>query len=175
MSDKRIEELHTTIIQQVHRRLVEESIARLRKCLGELTDEEIWTKPNKSSNSVGNLTLHLCGNARQWLISGLGGVFDDRNRQAEFDEQGPKPSTELFELIDDLESEIETVLGNLKSDIHTKKVKVQGFDENGFAVLMHVVEHFSYHVGQISYYVKLRKDIDLNYYGGQALGITSND
>ena len=45
-----------------------------------------------------------------------------------------------------------------------KKYPVQVFEESGISILVHVVEHFSYHVGQITYYVKWRKNIDTNYY-----------
>jgi len=41
------------------------------------------------------------------------------------------------------------------------------------SILVHVVEHFSYHVGQITYYVKSRKGIDLKYYSGIDLNQTS--
>ena len=36
--------------------------------------------PNEASNSIGNLILHLCGNARQWIIAGVGGAADTRQR-----------------------------------------------------------------------------------------------
>ena len=34
------------------------------------------------------------------------------------------------------------------------------------AILIHVTEHFSYHTGQITYYVKASKNVDMNYYEG---------
>jgi len=36
--------------------------------------------PNEQSNSIGNLLLHLSGNARQWIVGGIGGVADARDR-----------------------------------------------------------------------------------------------
>ena len=44
----------------------------------------IWSKPNEQSNSVGNLLLHLEGNVRQWIISGVKGDPDVRHRAGEF-------------------------------------------------------------------------------------------
>jgi len=64
---------------------------RIDRCLSLLTEEEIWWRPNAASNSAGNLVLHLCGNVRQWIISGLGGAPDVRVRDKEFSERGRFP------------------------------------------------------------------------------------
>lgn len=157
------------LLEETRRRLFNESFPRLRQCLNTLTEQEIWTKPNANSNSVGNLSLHLCGNARQWIISGLGGAVDKRLRQKEFDEKGPIPTSQLIELINQLEHDIEEVLQKLDPADLLKKRQVQTFQETGLSILVHVVEHFSYHVGQITYYVKLRKDIDTGYYKNMTL------
>src|SRR5579875_2639836 len=42
---------------------------RMKTCIESLTDEQIWWRPNASSNSAGNLLLHLNGNVRQWLVA----------------------------------------------------------------------------------------------------------
>lgn len=160
---------HQTLIAEVKRRLIEESIARARKCLHLLSEEDIWYKPNTESNSVGNLILHLCGNARQWVIAGFGRAKDVRERQAEFDEEGPMPTERLIELLDTLEKDLIKVLDSLKEEELLQMHKVQVFEENGIAILIHVVEHFSYHVGQITYFVKARKNIDTAYYGDMEL------
>lgn len=152
------------LLKETRRRLFDESFPRLRQSLNTLTEQEIWTKPNANSNSVGNLSLHLCGNARQWIISGLGGVVDERQRQKEFDEKGPIATSQLIELINQLEHDIEDVLQKVRPSDLLNKRKVQTFQETGLSILVHVVEHFSYHIGQITYYVKLRKDIDTAYY-----------
>ena len=152
------------LLEETRRRLFDESFPRLRQCLNTLTEQEIWTKPNANSNSVGNLSLHLCGNARQWIVSGLGGTVDNRLRQKEFDEKGPIATSQLIALINQLEHDIEEVLQKIKPSDLLNKRKVQTFEETGLSILVHVVEHFSYHTGQITYYVKLRKDIDTAYY-----------
>jgi len=70
-------------IEEIKRRLFIECFPRLEQCLHTLTEEDIWYRPNANSNSVGNITLHLCGNVRQWVIAGLGGHQDVRERQKE--------------------------------------------------------------------------------------------
>lgn len=154
------------LVQEVHRRLFEESWPRLKYCLHLLEEEEVWLRPNEHSNAVGNLVLHLCGNARQWLVSGLGGTPDFRRRSEEFAARGPIPKATLLEVLEGLQPEIARVLDGLKEEDLLKTYDVQGFKESGISVLIHVVEHFSYHVGQISYFVKARKNLDLGYYAG---------
>ena len=157
------------LLEETRRRLFEESIPRLKKCLDQLDEQEIWHKPNSNSNSVGNLTLHLCGNARQWVLSGLAGAKDTRQRQKEFDEQGPLPKSHLLQMIRQLQQDIEVALQQVRPEALLQVHEVQTFEETGLSILIHVIEHFSYHVGQITYYVKIRKDIDLAYYDGVVL------
>ncbi len=82
---------------EVKRRIIDEYIPRIEKCLHILSNDEIWRRPNKSSNSVGNLILHLCGNVHQWLGNGIGDLEDERRRDAEFDEQVSLEKEELME------------------------------------------------------------------------------
>ena len=53
--------------------LLGDYLPKIERCLEKLTDEQIWWRANEESNSIGNLILHLCGNARQWIICGVGG------------------------------------------------------------------------------------------------------
>lgn len=158
-------------IAEIKRRLFKECIPRLKKCLGELSEAQIWYRPNEHSNSVGNITLHLCGNVRQWVIAGLGRQKDVRERQQEFDEKGPISTELLIQKVEQLMIEVDQVLdATTVEDLLTKRM-VQGiFEESGLSILVHVVEHFSYHVGQVTYVVKMLKDIDTGYYAGENLG-----
>lgn len=165
-------EFRDLLVAEVRRRLLEESVPRVKKCLAELTEREIWLRPNEHSNSVGNLVLHLCGNVRQWVLTGLGGAPDHRFRQAEFDERGPIPTTELLRRLDDVMQGVEAVLEKLTPEQILQPVVVQGFQETGLSILVHVVEHFSYHVGQITYFTKWKKDMDTSYYADEDLDVT---
>lgn len=160
-------------VSEIKRRLFEESQVRLERCLNELSEADIWWRPNENSNSVGNLVLHLTGNARQWILAGLGGTSDQRRRQAEFDERGPISRAELIQKVHDVMSEIDGVLDRLKPEDLERPIVVQSFDETGLSILIHVVEHFSYHVGQMAYIVKARLDKQTNFYGG--INLENND
>ncbi|GIV30791.1 MAG: hypothetical protein KatS3mg029_0142 [Saprospiraceae bacterium] len=160
-------------IEEIERRLLHEGWPRLVRCLELLDDDEIWWRPNDHSNSVGNLVLHLCGNVRQWLISGLGGQPDTRQRQSEFDESGPIPRQLLLEMLAQTMTEAQSVLHGITAEKLLAPVRVQGYDENGISVLVHVVEHFSWHTGQATYFVKWKKDLFTDFYRGQNLDTTN--
>ena len=162
-------EIGQALVKECRRRLFDESLPRIKKCLARLSEEEIWYRPNENTVSVGNLVLHLCGNLRQWIISGLGGFEDSRDRPLEFSEVGPISTEELFERLEGTMKEAGIVLDGLETETLLEDRRVQGFDETGLSILIHVVEHFSYHTGQITYHVKSRKNIDLGYYAGMEL------
>lgn len=156
---------------EVARRIFQESIPRVKQCLMELDSKETWFKANANSNSVGNLVLHLCGNARQWIVAGLTDQTDIRNRDAEFDETGPISTAELIQLLDQTQKALQSTLDQLTTADLFKTFQVQGFQEKGLSILIHVVEHFSYHTGQITYFTKLRKNIDTGYYADKDLNL----
>ena len=160
-----VEAFARALVAECGRRLLKESLPRLKKCLAQLTPEEIWYRPNVETVSVGNLVLHLNGNVRQWILSGLGGAPDTRERAKEFSEPGPLPTDELLARIESTLEEACAVLRQLDPATLLEKRSVQVFEETGLAILVHVVEHFSYHVGQITYFVKSTKAVDLQYYG----------
>jgi hypothetical protein len=85
-----------SFIQESRRLLVEEYLPKIERCVEKLTDEQVWWRPNPESNSIGNLLLHISGNARQWIVCGLGGGLDERRRQKEFDEREGIPRHELL-------------------------------------------------------------------------------
>ena len=161
--------IHNLLIKETKRRLFEEGVVRIKKSLSLMTEAQIWHRPNENSNSAGNLVLHLCGNVRQWLLTGLGKNPDIRTRQAEFDEKGPIATKALLEKLDQVMKEVDEMLDSLKPEDLTATHLVQGYQENGVSILVHVVEHFSYHVGQITYIVKALNDLDVGYYEGHEL------
>jgi hypothetical protein len=101
------------LIAEGKRRLFRDSMPRIRRCLGQLTEEEIWFRPNAETVSVGNLVLHLIGNVRQNILSGLAGAPDGRRRQTEFDEPGPLPTAELLRRLDELMAEVDVALDGI--------------------------------------------------------------
>ena len=74
-------------------RLGKEFPAKIKQCVDQLSEEDIWWRGHESDNSIGNLLLHLSGNIRQWIISGIGGQTDARNRPKEFAERTHIPKS----------------------------------------------------------------------------------
>jgi uncharacterized damage-inducible protein DinB len=131
------------------RRYLREYLTKIRLAVSVLDDQVIWARPNESSNSIGNLMLHLAGNARQWIVSGVGREPDIRNRQAEFDQRAPIPSTELIDKLEVTISDVDRVFASLTpEDLHTRRT-IQANDVTVLEAVYHVVEHFSMHTGQI--------------------------
>jgi len=48
---------------------------------------------------------------------------------------------------------------------------VQGYYHSGIGIIIHVTEHYSYHTGQIIFWVKLLKNKDLGFYAGIDLNV----
>ena len=162
------------IINDIKVRFLDESFPRIAQCLNTLSDAEIWNKPNENSNSIGNLVLHLEGNIRQWLISGIGNQEDKRIRDLEFSERGPIPKEILLDKLNQLGNDCKSVFDNItKEDLVINK-NIQGFDTNVTSILIHITEHLSYHTGQIAFYTKLLKDLDLKFYGDLDLNTLNN-
>jgi Protein of unknown function (DUF1572) len=86
------------------------ALDRINHCLGQLSDEQIWRRKTESMNSIGNLILHLCGNLRQWIVSGIGGEKDTWERSKEFSERGPIPKSELLRRLESVVDEARKVL-----------------------------------------------------------------
>ncbi|NNE27326.1 MAG: DUF1572 family protein [Saprospiraceae bacterium] len=149
--------------------LFQESLHRIEKCLNKLTAEEVWHKPNTHSNSMGVIVVHLMGNITQYIHSALGHEKDVRDRDLEFVNNAKLSKEELFQGIREVITKACLIVDQLTVNQVTKTYFVQGFEMSGLSIMMHVVEHCSYHVGQITYYTKLVKDIDTAYYGGMDL------
>ncbi len=165
-------DLGQAFLAESRRYLSKEYAVKIRLCLEQLSDDDLWWRPNERSNSVGNLMLHLAGNIRQWIVSGVGGEPDTRQRQAEFDERGPLPRDEVATRLEAALADADRVLAGLDPVMLAKDREIQGRSTNVLKAVYHVVEHFGMHTGQIMYITKLRTGRDLAFYrdaGGLAI------
>lgn len=131
------------------RRFLREYLTKIRLSVAVLDDRVLWARPNEASNSIGNLILHLSGNARQWIVSGVGGAADVRDRQSEFDQRAPIPRSELMDRLEQTIIDVDAVLASLPlSELGTRRT-IQSAEVSVLEAIYHVVEHFSMHTGQI--------------------------
>jgi uncharacterized damage-inducible protein DinB len=148
---------------QARHSLRRQNLPRIIRCLETLSPEQIWWRPHRSSNSIGNLVLHLAGNVRQWIISGLGSQPDCRERDKEFEELGPIPTRKLARHLQKTVAEACGVLARSSTRDLEREFPIQGFRVTGLSAIAHVTEHFAYHTGQIIYATKLLTGADLGF------------
>ena len=159
------EELIKEFIEQsIHR--IDENTPRITRCMNELEEADTWRRPNDSSNSIGNLILHLCGNITQYIISSLGEAEDIRERDKEFSANGGYSKSELTNKLSATVEKAKGIIQNMDRNSLLRKRQVQGFEYSGMGIIIHVTEHYSYHTGQIVFWTKLLKDKDLEFYAG---------
>lgn len=133
------------------------------RCLQLLSEKEIWWRPSDASNAAGNIVMHLCGNVRQWIVSGLGGAPDLRERDKEFSERGPVPRRVLISQLKRTVKEACQTIDSVTAKTLSREFDIQGFRVSVLAAIAHVCEHFAYHTGQVIYLTKLKLGRDLRF------------
>ena len=135
----------------------------LTACVKKLTDEQIWQRQGAYENAVGNLVLHLCGNARQWIMHGVGGAPDVRVRDKEFSSDGGMSGAELVALFESTIAEAKAVIIAVPAGRMVERITPQGRDVTVLEAIYQVVGHVQQHVGQVILVTKqmLATDLDL--------------
>jgi len=144
--------------------LLNDYLPKIERCLEKLSDEQIWWRANEESNSIGNLILHLCGNARQWIVCGVGSAPDKRNRDSEFEQRDVIRRSDLIALLRSTLLDVETTLQSVDPTTLLEYRKIQGNDVDILEAIFHVTEHFSMHTGQIIMLTKMMTSADLRFY-----------
>ena len=129
--------------------LTDEYRIKIRKTVRALPKEVLWWRPNEQANSIGNLLMHLEGNVRQWIIGGVGGAPDVRNRAGEFAAREGASADELLGRLEETLDEADAVLVRLRPEQLTERRRVQTRDVSVLEAIYQVVQHFALHLGQI--------------------------
>jgi hypothetical protein len=145
-------------------KLIEQYWPRLRTCVESLTDEQVWWRPNDSSNSIGNLILHLNGNVGQWLVASFDRLKDTRDRPVEFSERAGVSGAALLAQLGTTIQKASIVLSRLTETDLLATFEIQGYQVSGLSAVYQVVEHFGLHYGQILYIAKMLQNQDLGFY-----------
>lgn len=154
------------ITRIAERLFLDKGMRRIEICLDRLTEDQVWYRPNQASNSVGIILTHLIGNITQYVISGIGNTPDSRSRDREFDNPQRLPKSELHKAMASTLQEAVAVLRRLTPADLRQEYRIQGFSLSFLEALVHVLEHFSYHVGQIAYITKMVTDRQTGFYAG---------
>ena len=151
---------------------LEENIDRIETCVPKLSHEALWARESENENAVANLLLHLEGNLRQWILSGIGGAATTRHRPGEFSARAGATGAALVANLRAAVDDAVRVIRTLPHARLTDAVTIQGNDTTVLGAIFHVVEHFSGHTYQIILLTKRATHEDLGFYG--YLAQTSN-
>src|SRR5262245_43228781 len=121
-------DLASSFIERSRHFLTHEYRTKVRVAVESLPHDALWWRANDQSNSVGNLLLHLAGNVRQWIVSGVGGAPDTRYRAAEFEARTGADATTLLASLDDVLDEADSVLARLTAADLASSRTIQGRD-----------------------------------------------
>lgn len=149
-------------------------LAQVRRCARLLSDEQAWRRENEFCNSVANLLLHLTGNVRQWVLQGVGGENFTRDRPAEFAARGPAPVEPILAELERVVRGAAATIAALAPEQLARRCSIQGYDVSAMQAVLHVVEHFSFHTGQIVHITKTIRPCDLSRYDAQGRRIEAS-
>jgi hypothetical protein len=133
-----------------------DAVSKIKHCLSQVSDEQGWWRPKPSLNSIGNLILHLCGNLRQWIVCGVGGAPDSRDRPKEFSERGPIPKAELLQRLDEVVGRAQAALLGLSADHILEHRRIQATDQTVISAIFDSVPHFRGHTQEIVLMTRLQ-------------------
>jgi len=151
-------------IERARYYLVTEYWTKLCCSVEALPQEALWLRANERSNSVGNLVLHLDGNLRHWVISGVGGAPSSRYRASEFTARDGPDAAQLLATLESTIAEVDQLLDRLTAGDLLESRIIQGREVPVLEAVFHVVEHFSLHLGQIILMAKIHAPEAIRFY-----------
>jgi uncharacterized damage-inducible protein DinB len=141
------------------------------RCLDKLSPAQIWHRSGDYENSIANLLLHLEGNMRQWILHGIDGQPDVRQRDDEFTLQSTMDVSEVRARFAATLEEVRTVIDGLRQDPPERLLTVIDPQPSSpmrnatiLEAIFQVVGHVQLHTGQIILLTKqiLAADLDLS-------------
>jgi Protein of unknown function (DUF1572) len=153
-----------SVFVDVSIRKLELFLSRIRECVQKLNSEQIWMRHGEHENAVGNLMLHLNGNVRQWIVSGIGGEPDKRMRDLEFTARGDLDPAQLMGRLEGTVAEAVAVLKNFAPERLVKMYQPQKYRITILEGIYSCVEHFAQHTAQIIFATKLLTGQEMGFY-----------
>ena len=150
--------LSSVTVEALRARITRVLPQQIRTCVEELSDEQLWWRPNEQSNSVGNLVLHVSGSMRHYLSRGVGGLQYNRDRPAEFAERGPIPRAQLLAVFDETIDQAAQVFGALDGARLLDPTDEPDYVPTIFDTIINIAIHLATHTGQIVFITKMLKE-----------------
>jgi hypothetical protein len=132
--------------------------AQIRTLLEPLTDKQLWWRPNESSNSIGNIVVHLTGSVNHFLNRDFGGLDYKRDRAAEFAERRMIPKAEVLAAFDEMVANAEKAFDRITPERLAEPSTEPSLNRYVFEDLLNVALHLSNHAGQIVWIVKMMQE-----------------
>ncbi len=116
-------------------------------------ERALWETPPGITNSAGTLALHLAGNVRHYLGAQLGGTGYVRDRPAEFASRNV-PRRTILAQIDEARAAVRAAAARTGADREEQDFPevVGGVRVATGEYLIHLVSHFTFHLGQVDYH-----------------------
>jgi hypothetical protein len=131
------------------RRTLSEGMRKIEHCADQLDDKQVWWRPREEMNSIANVMLHLSGNLRQWIIAGVGGAKDVRNRPMEFADRSGRGKAEVVAILKRVVAEADGVVAKVTAEQLLSPRRIQGYDGTVMSAIGDTVAHFRGHVQEI--------------------------
>lgn len=131
------------------RECLAEGLRKIEHCAHQLNEEQVWWRPRPEMNSIANLMLHLTGNLRQWIVAGVGGARDIRNRPEEFTDRSELPKNNIVSMLRSTVREVDGVMERLPAEKLLDPRRIQGFDTTIMAAIFDSIAHFRGHTQEI--------------------------
>ena len=129
--------------------------------LTQIPDSQLNWKPQNERNSIGNLIEHLTGSERYWIKQAITGIDVKRQRDLEF-EPTIRKALDLEKAYNSMKNETLRILEELDDQQLNEEREVQDRVYTVHGILLHVIEHSYYHLGQIRYIQGLLKGDEFN-------------
>jgi hypothetical protein len=149
---------NSLILEALHTRITRVLPAQIRSCIEELSEEQLWWRPNEQSNSVGNLVLHVRGAILHFLCRGVGGLDYNRDRAAEFAAEATIPKQRLLEIFDEMVEKSEQTFAGLDPSCLSEPSTEPAYYSIVFEDLFGAAIHLATHTGQIVYITKMLRE-----------------
>jgi uncharacterized damage-inducible protein DinB len=146
------------VLQALQSRITNILPAQILSCVEDLSEEQLWWRPNEASNSVGNLVLHLSGSIRHYISKTVGGVEYERNRPAEFSEREALPKEQVIAVFNETLAQVKQILDGFDTARFLESTPESAYNPTIFNLLYNVSIHLATHTGQIVFVTKLLKD-----------------
>ena len=129
---------------------------KITHCINQLNDDLLNWRPFESQNSIANVILHLCGNLRQWIVSALRDVPDERHRASEFSDRKRYSKRDLLDRLAATIREADQTLADFDAQRLLDERVVQSFKVTAMAAIFDTISHFVGHTHEIVYITRLQ-------------------